>query len=221
MLVKGFCFGMLLQFAIGPVALFIFQTALMNDFLTASTGVIGVVLVDGVFIVGAAIGLGAVIQKGKTAFVMRIIGALILIAFGVSTMLGVFNLSFIPGLNLAQSFESGSVFQRAVLITVSNPLTIIFWAGVFSARLGEGDMAGSETYLFGFGAVLSTLFFLTLIATIGAATGKFLSAAVIQFMNAAVGLLLFYFGIKMATGKKAGVSQHIRTLSAIEKEADY
>lgn len=202
MIVKGFRFGMLLQFAVGPVALFIFQTALLSGFMTATTGVIGVVLVDGIFIVAAVIGIGAIIQKGNAAFVMKIFGALILTAFGISTVLGVFGLSFIPGLNLAQGFESGSVFQRAVLITASNPLTIIFWAGVFSARLAEGDMAGSETYIFGFGAVLATLVFLTLIAIIGTTTGRLLPASVIQFMNAAVGLLLIYFGVKMFTVKK-------------------
>ena len=203
MLVKGFRFGMLLQFAVGPVALFIFQTALLSGFVTATTGVIGAALVDAVFVVAAVIGIGAIIQKKKAALVMKICGALILIAFGISTVLGVFGLSFIPGFNLAQGVEAGSVFQRAVLITASNPLTIIFWAGVFSARLAEGDMAGSEAYTFGSGAVLATLFFLTLIAVIGTTSGRFLSAPVIQVMNAAVGLLLIYFGVRMFIGKKA------------------
>lgn len=201
LLVKGFRFGMLLQLAVGPVALFIFQTSLMSGFMTASTGVIGAALVDAIFIVAAVIGIGAIIQKDKAAFVMKIFGALILIAFGISTVLGVFGLSIIPGLNLAQSVEAGSVFQRAVLITASNPLTIIFWAGVFSARLAEGDMAGSEIYIFGFGTVLATLFFLTLIAVIGATSGRFLPATVIQVMNVAVGILLIYFGVRMLTGK--------------------
>lgn len=201
-LIKGFRFGMLLQFAVGPVALFIFQTALLSGFTTASTGVIGAALVDAIFIVAAVIGIGAIIQKKKAALVMKIFGALILTAFGISTVLGVFGLSFIPGLNLAQGVEAGSVFQRAVLITASNPLTIIFWAGVFSTRLAEGDMAGSETYTFGFGAVLATLFFLTLIAIVGTTSGRFLPDVVIQVMNAAVGLLLIYFGIRMFIGKK-------------------
>jgi len=201
LLVKGFRFGMLLQLAVGPVALFIFQTSLMSGFMTASTGVIGAALVDAIFIVAAVIGIGAIIQKDKAAFVMKIFGALILIAFGISTVLGVFGLSIIPGLNLAQSVEAGSVFQRAVLITASNPLTIIFWAGVFSARLAEGDMAGNEIYIFGFGTVLATLFFLTLIAVIGTTSGRFLPATVIQVMNVAVGILLIYFGVRMLTGK--------------------
>lgn len=193
---------MLLQFAVGPVALFIFQTALLSGFTTATTGVLGTALVDAIFIVAAVIGIGAIIQKEKAALVMKVFGALILIAFGISTVLGVFGLSFIPGLNLAQSVEAGSVFQRAVLITASNPLTIIFWAGVFSARLAEGDMAGKEAYTFGFGAVLATLFFLMLIAVIGTTSGRFLPDPVIQVMNAAVGLLLIYFGVRMFKGGK-------------------
>ncbi len=118
------------------------------------------------------------------------------------TVLGVFGLSFIPGLNLAQGVEAGSLFQRAVLITASNPLTIIFWAGVFPARLAEGDMEGREAYTFGFGAVLATLFFLTLIAVIGNTSGKFLSAPMIQIMYSAVGLLLIYFGVRMFARQK-------------------
>jgi threonine/homoserine/homoserine lactone efflux protein len=131
---------MLLQLAVGPVALFIFQTALVSGFITAGTGVIGAALVDAIFIVAAIIGIGAVLQREKAAAVMKLFGAVILTAFGISTVLGVFGLSFIPGFNLAQGVETGSVFQRALLITASNPLTIIFWAGVFSARLAEDDM---------------------------------------------------------------------------------
>ncbi len=202
MVVKGFRFGMLLQLAVGPVALFIFQTALVSDFITAGTGVIGAALVDAIFIVAAIIGIGAVLQRKKAVAVMKLFGSVILTAFGISTVLGVFGLSFVPGFNLAQGVETGSVFQRALLVTASNPLTIIFWAGVFSARLAEDDMKANETYAFGCGAVLATLSFLTLIAVVGTTTGRFLSDAVIQVMNATVGLLLIYFGIKMFTAKK-------------------
>ncbi len=193
---------MLLQLAVGPVALFIFQTALVSGFITAGTGVIGAALVDAIFIVAAIIGIGAVLQRKKAAAVMKLFGAVILTAFGISTVLGVFGLSFIPGFNLAQGVETGSVFQRALLITASNPLTIIFWAGVFFARLAEDDMKGNEAYAFGCGAVLATLTFLALIAVVGTTTGRFLSDAVIQVMNATVGSLLIYFGIKMFTARK-------------------
>ena len=62
-MVKGFRFGMLLQLAVGPVAFFIFQTALMSGFISAGTGVIGAVLVDAIFIVASIVGIGAVLQQ--------------------------------------------------------------------------------------------------------------------------------------------------------------
>lgn len=200
-LVKGFRFGMLLQLAVGPVALFIFQTALVSGFRSAVTGVIGVALVDALFIAAAVAGIGTFLHKDKAALVMNTCGAIILAAFGISTVLGVFGLGFIPGLNLAQGVKAGSVFQRALLITASNPLTILFWAGVFSARLAQGDVKGSETYTFGSGAVLATLFFLTLIALMGMTTGQFLPDTMIRVMNAAVGLLLIYYGVKLFRAK--------------------
>jgi len=54
---------MLLQLAVGPVAFFIFQTALMSGFISAGTGVIGAVLVDAIFIVASIVGIGAVLQQ--------------------------------------------------------------------------------------------------------------------------------------------------------------
>lgn len=40
MLIKGFKFGMLLQLAVGPICLFIFQLASVNGFLIAERGVL-------------------------------------------------------------------------------------------------------------------------------------------------------------------------------------
>jgi len=50
MLIKGFRFGMILQIAVGPLCLFIFQTAVTSGFFTAMIGVMGVALVDALYI---------------------------------------------------------------------------------------------------------------------------------------------------------------------------
>lgn len=208
MFFKGFRFGMLLQLAVGPVALFIFQMAALSGVQAAYTGVMGVVLVDGIFIVAAIMGIAAIIEKRQAAFILKVFGALILIVFGLSTLLGIFGFSFIPSLNLAQSADTGTVFQRAVLITASSPLTILFWAGVFSAKVAEEKMARNEIYIFGIGALLSTIFFLSVVVIFGNFSGKFLPDFAILLMNAIVGLLLIFFGVKMFFKKEvaAGLS---------------
>ena len=197
MLFKGFRFGMLLQLAVGPVALFIFQVAALSGVQAAYTGVMGAVVVDGIFIVAAIMGIAAIIEKRQAAFILKVFGALILIVFGLSTLLGIFGFSFIPSLNLAQSADTGTVFKRAVLITASSPLTILFWAGVFSAKVAEEKMARNEIYIFGIGALLSTIFFLSVVVIFGNFSGKFLPDFAISLMNAIVGLLLIFFGVKM------------------------
>ncbi|WP_409228747.1 LysE family transporter, partial [Gudongella sp. SC589] len=64
---SGFRFGMILQLAIGPISLLVLQTAITRGLSQAMLGVLGVTLVDAVFVIAAILGLGAVINKNKNA----------------------------------------------------------------------------------------------------------------------------------------------------------
>ncbi|HEY5575674.1 MAG TPA: LysE family transporter [Clostridiaceae bacterium] len=198
MILKGFRFGMLLQLAIGPVCIFIFQLASTKGFPEAAAGVMGVVLIDGVFIIAAILGIATLIEKRNTKTALRFIGAAILFLFGISTIFGQFGIVLIPSLSIRGASSANSAFVNTTIITASNPLTIIFWAGVFSAKIAEENMKKSEMYSFGAGALLSTLFFLTLLGAVGAVVKNFLSQDIIIVLNLFVGFLLIFFSIRMA-----------------------
>lgn len=197
MLIKGFKFGMLLQFAIGPVCIFIFQMASLKGFYIAETGVLGVVLIDGIFIIVAILGIASIINRKNIRVCLKIFGSTILLIFGFSTVLSQFNISLLPSLSLNNISNSNNVFTRAIILTTSNPLTIIFWAGVFSTKVSEENMKRKDIYAFGLGALLSTILFLTLIALVGSFAKAFFSSNVTQILNTIVGFLLIYFGIRM------------------------
>ncbi|AOY78064.1 LysE family translocator [Clostridium formicaceticum] len=197
MIFKGFKFGMLLQFAVGPVCIFIFQIASLRGFGVAATGVLGVTTIDGLYILAAIIGLASIIDRRNTKIVLKIFGFSVLFIFGISIILSVFSINLLPSLSLQNISNSSNVFFRAIILTVSNPLTIIFWAGVFSAKIAEESMTRRDIYAFGFGALLSTMFFLTLIALAGSFIKTFFSSYVIQILNLTVGILLLYFSIRM------------------------
>jgi len=201
MLFKGFKFGMLLQFAIGPVCIFIFQMASLKGFYTAETGVLGVVLIDGILIIVAILGIASIINRKDIRVCLKIFGSAILFIFGFSTVLSQFNISLLPSLGINNISNSNNVFTRAIILTTSNPLTIIFWAGVFSTKVAEENMKRKEIYLFGLGALLSTVLFLTLIALVGSFAKAFLSPNVIKILNSTVGFLLIYFSIRMLQKK--------------------
>ena len=194
MFLKGFRFGMILQLAIGPVCMFVLQTALAQGFFSAFGAVLGTAVTDGSEILLAIWGVGAAMKAGKGARrFFKWFGAGVIFLFGLNSILGAFGLSVLPSLALAGG--SGS-FAKAVLLALSNPLTVLFWAGVFAGKIARDKMAGRELYLFGAGCVGATLFFLTLVAAAGHFTRRMLPAPVIAGLNIAVGLVLIGFGVR-------------------------
>lgn len=201
MLFKGFKFGMLLQFAVGPVCLFIFQISSLKGFYIAETGVLGVVLIDGLFIFVAMLGIASIIDRKDVRVFLKFFGAAILLIFGLSTVLGQFHINFLPSLSMQNFSNSNNAFTSAIILTISNPLTIFFWAGVFSSKVAEENIKRKDIYAFGFGALSSTILFLTLIALVGSFARGLLSTNVIQILNITVGFLLIYFGVRMTLKK--------------------
>ena len=197
MLIKGFCFGMILQIAVGPLCLFIFQTAVTSGFFTAMVGVLGVALVDAVYILAAIFGIGVLLNKYKILkMVFRYLGSIVLIVFGTSIIFEAFGFSLIPDLNFLSKQSMENVFLKVLMLTLSNPLTILFWVGVFSTRLSEVNMSRKDMYCFGLGAVLATISFLTLVSITGTFVNNLLNPEVLKILNIIVGLVLIYFGLK-------------------------
>jgi len=194
---RGFKFGLLLQIAIGPVCFFIFQLGAMNNFLVGMSGVLAAVLMDSLFVFGAIKGMAVLLESKKTQATLKYLGCLILILFGMSTVLTQFDINFLPVFNIQNSIGSQNAFLKTALITISNPLTIIFWAGVFSTKIAEENMRKQEAYYFGTGAILATLCFLSSIAFMGSLSMSFLPDQMIKILNIFVGLILIYFGTKI------------------------
>ncbi|WP_197275573.1 LysE family translocator [Bacillus sp. FJAT-22090] len=193
MIWKGFRFGLFLQIAVGPVCIFIFQTAATSGFFIAEIGVLGVTIVDIFYILAAIFGIGTLLNKyKKLKSIIHYFGATVLIIFGISNIIGFFYSS--PIVSMDQS--AGNTLWKALLLTLSNPLTILFWAGVFSTKIGEENIKEKDLYSFGFGAVLSAFIFLTIISMLGTYVTILLEPKMIMGLNLLVGIVLLLFGVK-------------------------
>ncbi|MBF4692463.1 LysE family translocator [Fusibacter ferrireducens] len=196
MIYKGFRLGMVLQLAIGPVCLFIFQTSVNAGFFNAFLGVIGVVLVDGLFILSAILGLGALLEKNRSLkSKLGYLGGTILIIFGLSTVINIFGIAMIPSFSLNTKTTS-NILIKTFLMTLSNPLTIIFWAGMFTASLETENLNSRQVYEFGLGALSATLIFMSSVALLGSSLSIFISDFFLKGLNLCTGLFLIGFGIR-------------------------
>lgn len=202
MIIKGFRFGILLQIAIGPVFLFVLKTATESGILAAEAAVLGATIVDALFVTLAILGIGKLLDKPRTKNALKYFGTVILVYFGAGIVLGSFDIHILPGLGgFTSSITLTSSFLASFVLTASSPLTILFWAGLFATKLSNEGYSKSDMKLFGFGAVLTTLSFLGIIAFIAGLLEPLMTDGLIDGLNIVVGIVLIGFAIKMALSK--------------------
>ena len=195
---KGLRFGLLLQLAVGPVCLFIFSSATRYGTLAALAAVLGVALVDAAEMALAAAGVGRLLQQSeKIKKAAALLGAIVLAVFGLSMVTGALGFSLLPAVQL---FSPGgdSLFWQALLLTAANPLTIVFWGGVFTSELAAHQLTPRSLVVFCCGCVSATLLFLSAVALLGGAADTLLPAVVTKVLNAVVGGVLVVLGISRA-----------------------
>ena len=135
---NGLKFGLLLQIAVGPMCLMVFNTAKNVGLLVAMSLVIAIALVDAFYILLASLGASKLLGNEKVEKVVKIVGAIVLMIFGLNIILNVFGINIIPGLNLNPN--SSSAFIQGIILTLSNPITIVFWGSVLTTKIIESNI---------------------------------------------------------------------------------
>ena len=196
----GLKFGMILQLAVGPMCLMVFNTAKNVGFLVSLTLVLAIALVDAFYIVLASLGISKILDKPKVKKVFKIIGSLVLIVFGINIILNVFNINIIPGLNLKPN--SSNIFIQGLVLTLSNPITIVFWGSILTTKIIEDNLNKKELAIFSIGLVSSTIIFLTFVSVLGTILSSFIPENISNVLNIVVGILIVFFGVKLIVKKE-------------------
>ena len=76
---------MILQLAVGPMCLMVFNTAKNVGLLVAMSLVLAIALVDAFYITLASVGVSKLLEKERVKKVFKLIGAIVLIIFGITT----------------------------------------------------------------------------------------------------------------------------------------
>lgn len=210
---NGMLFGMLLQFSVGPVCLAVLQRSITLGFRHAWWMVTGVALVDAAYMAGAIGGLSLLLQIPWVKQIVVIGGVVVLIWFGVGSIrakvpqVGAVQTEGVAGHAGAMdapiarhierpTYRTRDSFWYGVVLTLANPLTILFWAGVFGSLMSSHGLF-DRTNLFGFavGCVWSTLLFLSAVSLLGTYAAKVLHPVWMKRLNVVVGLFLIGFAI--------------------------
>lgn len=188
--IEGFSLGMVLQVAVGPVCLAVFSLGTSLGIFPAWTGAMGAVTADILFVFLALFGVGSLIRKPRVQKVFQVGGAILIALFGMELLLSPWGISFFPKFGALGGGRSP--FFEVLLITLSNPMAILFWIGVFSVKISEIQ---GGVYSYAAGAIFATFIFLSFVAVAAGYTRSFLPRNVLNIINAAAGLVLIFFAL--------------------------
>ena len=198
---RGLVIGFTIAAAVGPITLLVIRRTIDHGGLYGFASGLGVATADATFGGIAAFGLTAVtalLVSGHT--VLGLVGGVVIAVLGVRTMLtrptGPVTAAERPGM--------AGAFASIYALTMTNPLTIVLYAGVFA---GIGLVAGSS---FVDAAILtlavwvgSTLWWVVLCSIVAWVRGR-VSTTALLWVNRASGAALVVFGVLAVWGALGG-----------------
>jgi len=190
----GFLTGLILQIAIGPVYFYILNLAIAGSLLDAYAAIGAAVLVDYLYIILAVLGVGQALESRRVKTFLGLVGAVVLSIFGwvmiQDPFTGRLGFEFV-----SRSINPISSFISTLLLTISSPLTIVFWTGIFVTRGVQKNYSRRELIPFGIAAGLASLVFLSITITILYSLKFSLPGEFIKYLNTAVGVILIIYGV--------------------------
>ncbi len=189
---RGFKTGLILQFAIGPVFIFVMNIAVQHSLTEGIAAVAGVTVADYVYIALSVIGVGKLLENDRMKRALGFIAPAVLLLFGAFMLYSVFFAGSAENV-IRNSPSSG--FLSAFALTISSPLTILFWSGIFASRALEYKLARRELTVFAFAAGLSTFAFLGCGVLILSSIAAVIPGMVISALNISVAVLLMGYGV--------------------------
>ncbi len=191
---NGLMTGLFLQLAVGPVFFFIVSLALQRSIYDGLIAVLAVTLVDYFYITIAIIGIGKLLEKEKNKRIFGIISSLVLIIFGILMIKNIVGSGFATNIDI-NSTNLLSSFLSVFILTISSPMTIVFFTGVFTAKAVEYNYTKKELWVFGLSVGSATLIFMGLSVIIFSLLKGFIPLMLIQILNLIVGAILIGYGV--------------------------
>jgi len=189
---RGFKTGLILQFAIGPVFIFVMNIAVQHSLSDGIAAVAGVTAADYVYIALSVVGVGKLLENDRIKRALGFIAPAVLLLFGMYML---YSVLFAGSAENAVRNNPSSGFLSAFALTISSPLTILFWSGIFASRAVEYGLTRRELAVFAFAAGLATFAFLGCGVLILSSAAAVIPDMVISALNISVAVLLIGYGV--------------------------
>ena len=195
--IKGLLFGLMLQLSIGPVCFAVLHKSMTRGYKEGFKMVLGVTLIDGLYILISFTSISGLLKILFIKKIIMIVSGFVLIMFGYTYIKNARNKEMnITPKEIENNDENSFIY--ALKLTSINPLTIVFWSGIFASLVADDSMIKtSNLIIYSLGCLSATVLFLGIISLIGNIIVKYMNNNILKIMDYTIGVLLIAFGIKI------------------------
>ncbi|WP_277584500.1 LysE family transporter [Psychrobacillus antarcticus] len=190
-----FLLGISLAAPIGPVKATLLNTGIKNGFFHAWFFGLGAIVTDIIYMLMVYFGVGQFIDSPYMRIFLWCFGFFVLMYTGIENLLTLNNISMDPKfrkiVRLRHSILAG------LLMAFLNPLTILFWLGIYGSILvsGGGEISGIETIIISMAILLGIGLVDFIMAFSSSRSRNFLSTSVLKAISFISSLCMIGFGI--------------------------
>ena len=198
MFIQGLLIGFTAAATLGPIALLTIQRTLKDGWRIGAASGLGVALADGLYGLAGALGMAALTSLlVENQVVLRVVGGLVLVYLGVKAALSSIKLADDHGTPTSRNLVGA--FVSIFLLTLSNPMTILFFSAVF-AGISPGEAAapgglGSSPGLFAAGVFAGSLSWWVILTSLVSRIRSRFRLQRLVWLNRVSGMVITGFGI--------------------------
>jgi threonine/homoserine/homoserine lactone efflux protein len=193
---RGLVLGFTIAAAVGPISLLTIRRTLAHGRVYGLASGMGVALADATYAAIAAFGLTAitsVLVGGRV--LLGLVGGAFLVVLGIRTMTSRPNEVAVVAERPVLAAAFGSIFG----LTMTNPMTILSFAGLF-AGLGLTGTGGADAALLVAGVFLGSATWWVVLTSAVAAFRSRVTIPVLTWVNRISGAAIFIFGVGAILG---------------------
>ena len=190
-----FLLGISLAAPIGPVKATLLNTGIKNGFFHAWFFGLGAIVTDIIYMLMVYFGVGQFIDSPYMRIFLWCFGFFVLMYSGIENLLTINNISMDPKfrkiVRLRHSLLAG------LLMAFLNPLTILFWLGIYGSILvsGGGEISGIETVIISIAILMGIALVDFIMAFSSSRSRNMLSTPVLKAISFISSLCMIGFGI--------------------------
>jgi len=214
LILKGIVTGFILSIMVGPVFFVLLETSIRKGIKAAIAFDLGVVLNDIVYIGIAFVFFNQVkaLQSGEDNSVIRLIGGLLFLAYGVYNFIkkvkGI-EIEKIDGIGGHSVKDYLLLALKGFVLNLANPMVIFYWFSVMTLGAEDETSHGPDNSMLVFlASILITFFSIDVLKIIGAKSLRpLVTIKVLKGLNRLIGIVFVAFGIVLITQGIIGLTK--------------